>query len=95
MEKNSCGVLIAYFGTETFLVNKQQTDKEGRMLIRDVAINDSEYILINLYNSGNAKEEIDVLNNIFVLLEKFDTNSKKQLIVAGDFNLFFDSKLDA
>ena len=95
MEKNSCGVLIAYFGTETFLVNKQQTDKEGRMLIRDVAINDSEYILINLYNSDNAKEEIDVLNNIFVLLEKFDTNSKKQLIVAGDFNLFFDSKLDA
>ena len=65
------------------------------MLIRDVAINDSEYILINLYNSDNAKEEIDVLNNIFVLLEKFDTNSKKQLIVAGDFNLFFDSKLDA
>ena len=56
------------------------------MLIRDVAINDSEYILINLYNSDNAKEEIDVLNNIFVLLEKFDTNSKKQLIVAGDFN---------
>ena len=77
------------------MVNKQQTDKEGRMLIRDVAINDSEYILINLYNSDNAKEEIDVLNNIFVLLEKFDTNSKKQLIVAGDFNLFFDSKLDA
>ena len=65
------------------------------MLIRDVAINDSEYILINLYNSDNAKEEIDVLNNIFVLLEKFGTNSKKQLIVAGDFNLFFDSKLDA
>ena len=65
------------------------------MLIRDVAINDSEYILINLYNSDNAKEETDVLNNIFVLLEKFDTNSKKQLIVAGDFNLFFDSKLDA
>ena len=65
------------------------------MLIRDVAINDSEYILINLYNSDNAKEKIDVLNNIFVLLEKFDTNSKKQLIVAGDFNLFFDSKLDA
>ena len=66
-----------------------------RMLIRDVAINDSEYILINLYNSDNAKEEIDVLNNIFVLLEKFDTNSKKQLIMAGDFNSFFDSKLDA
>ena len=95
MEKNSCGILTAYFGAETFLVNKKQADKEGRMLIRDVAINDSEYILINLYNADNAKEEIDVLNNMFVLLEKFDTSSKKQLIMAGDFNLFFDSKLDA
>ena len=53
MEKNSCGILIAYFGAETFLVNKKQADKEGRMLIRDVAINDSEYILINLYKRGN------------------------------------------
>ena len=32
---------------------------------------------------------------MFVLLEKFDTNAKKQVIVAGDFTLFFDSKLDA
>ena len=32
---------------------------------------------------------------MFVLLEKFDTNRKKQLIMAGDFNLLFDSNLDA
>ena len=32
---------------------------------------------------------------MFVLLETFDTNKKTQLIMAGDFNLFFDSKLDA
>ena len=41
------------------------------------------------------KERIDVLNNMFVLLEKFDTNPKIQLIMAGDFILFFDSKFDA
>ena len=48
-KSNSCSVLIAYFGTGTFTVKKQQTDKEGRILILDVSINDSEYILINLY----------------------------------------------
>ena len=32
---------------------------------------------------------------MFVLLEKFDTNTKKLLIMAWDFNLFFPSKLDA
>ena len=45
-KSNSCGVLIAYIGTGTFTVKKQQTDKEGRILILDVSINDSEYILI-------------------------------------------------
>ena len=32
---------------------------------------------------------------MFALLEKFDINPKKQIIMAGDFNLFFDSELDA
>ena len=64
-------------------------------MILDVSINDSEYILINSYNANTEKEQTDVLNNMFVLLEKFDTNPKKQLIMAGDFNLFFDWKLDA
>ena len=67
-------------------------------MIPNVCINDSEYILINLYNTKTEKEQTDVLNNRFVLLEKFDTNPKKLLlllIMAGDFNSFFDSKLDA
>ena len=70
-----------YSGKETFSVkktNKQETDKEGRILILDVSINDSEYILINLYNANTEKEQIDVLNNMLVLLEKFDTNKKKK-----------------
>ena len=32
---------------------------------------------------------------MFVPLEKFDKIQKNQLIMTGDFNLFFDSKLDA
>ena len=52
-------------------------------------------ILITLYNANTEKEQIEVLNNKFVLLKKIDTNPKKQLIMVEDFNLFFDSKLDA
>ena len=89
---NSCGVLTACFRKEIFTVKKT---KLIRILILDVSINDSEYILINLYNAITEKEQIDALSNMFVLLQEFDTNPKKQLIMAGDFNLFFDSKLDA
>ena len=78
-----------------FFSQKKETDKEGRVLILDVSINDSEYILINLFNANTEKEQIDVLNNMSVLLEKFDKIKKTQLIMTGDFNLFFDSKLDA
>ena len=92
---NSCSDLTAYFGKETFAIKEQETDKEGRILILDVSVNDSEYILINLYNANTEKEQINVLGNMFVLLEKFDINPNKQIIMAGDFNLFFNSKLDA
>lgn len=30
---NSCGGLSGYFGIEMFIVKKQQTDEEGRILI--------------------------------------------------------------
>ena len=52
---NSCGVLTAYFRKETFTIKKRETDKEGRILILDVSVIDSEYILINVYNANNEK----------------------------------------
>ena len=78
-----------------FIVKKQQTDKEGRISILDVSTNDSEYILINLYDANTENEQIDVLSKLFELLEEFDISPTKQLIMAGDFNLFFNSKLEA
>ena len=92
---NSCGVLIAYFGTGTFIVKKQQTDKEGRILILDVSINDSEYILINLYNAITENEQIDVLSSLFDQLEEFYISLTNELVMTGDFNMFFNSKLEA
>ena len=59
---------------ETFTIKEQQADREGCLLILVVSINDSEYILINLYNAHTEKEQIDVLSNLFQLLEDFDTN---------------------
>ena len=50
---------------------------EGRILILDVSVNDSEYILINLYNANIEKEQINVFSNVFALLKNFDINPKK------------------
>ena len=81
-------------GVENVTVKKQETEKESRILILNVSVNGSEYILINLYNANTKKEQTNVFSNMFVLSQKFDINKKNEMIMAGDFNLFFDSKLD-
>ena len=55
---NSCGFLIAYFGTEKFTVRKQKADHNGRILIFDVSVKDYEYILINLHNANREKNKL-------------------------------------
>ena len=56
---NFCGVLTAYFGTKKFTIKKKQKDHEDRILILDVcSINDSKYILINLYNASTEKNKL-------------------------------------
>ena len=84
---------ITYFRTEKFTVKKRQTDHNSRILILNVSINNSEYILINLYNANTEKEQIEVLSNLLALLKAFNINPNKH-IMAWDFDLFFDSKLD-
>ena len=64
------------FGKKLLLLKKQETDKEGHILVLDICVNDSEYILINLYNAKTKKEKLNILINIFLLLEMFDINPK-------------------
>ena len=48
-----------------------------------------------LYNTNSEKEQIKLLSNLFALLTISNINLNKQFTMAGDFNLFFNSKLDA
>ena len=76
-------------------MNNQKTDNDGRILILAVTINDGNFVLINLCNANTETEQVSVLNNLSSILEKFDATLEKNLISAGGFNLFLNSKLDA
>ena len=91
---NSCGVLVAYLGKTSLVLNKQKTDKTGRILILDVMLDRGQYILLNLYNADTETEQCKIFNELQSLLKFFDINQNKIIIFAGDFNIFFVSKLE-
>ena len=94
-KSNSCGVSIGYWGTETFKVVNTACDKNGRILILDVELNDTNFLLINFYNSNSESEQLFTFSSLPKLLVKFDDYSKKNIVFGGDFNLIFDQKFDA
>ena len=51
--------------------------------------------MINLYNANTEKEQIEALSDLFAPLKTFDINPSKDIIMTGDFDLFFNSNLDA
>ena len=92
---NSCGVLFAYFGKTSFVLNKQKNDKAGRILILDVMLDRDQYILINLYNANTETEQCKSSNELQSLQNFFDINQNKRIIFASDFNIFLSEKLEA
>ena len=76
-------------------VNSQITDKRGRILILDVTIDGSEYILVNIYNANKESKQLNVLNDLNELMKKVNITYGKQIVLADNFNLFFDRNLEA
>ena len=93
-KSNPCGVLTAYYGSKNFILRNQLCDKEGRILILDVRIDDSNYILINFYNANTELDQLAVISSLNTMLQKIDSTQTHNIIFAGDFNLYFDKKLE-
>ena len=92
---NSCGVLVGFYGNINYSVKKKLSDNSGRILVLDVTINGTEYLLINLYNGNTESEQLNILESLSKILKDFQDLSEKNIIFAGDFNLFFDQKLES
>ena len=69
---------ISFWGTETFKVVNTANDKNGRILILDAALNDTNFLLINFYNSNSESEQLSTFSGLQKLLVKFDDYSKKK-----------------
>ena len=91
---NSCGVLTAFYENINNVIKKQSNDENGRILVLEGTIDDTEYLLVNTYNANTEQDQLKTLQNLSFLLENFDNFYNKSLILAGDFNLCFNKKLE-
>ena len=55
--QSSCGVMIGFLGSITFLPKSICKDKNGRILIIEAEIDDETFILINFYNLNTETEQ--------------------------------------
>ena len=92
---NSCGVLVGFCGDINYSVKKKLSDSSGRILVLDVTINGTDYLLINLYKRNTETEQLSILESLSEISKDFQDISEKNIIFAGDFNLFFDQKLES
>ena len=73
----------------------QINDVNGRILILDVKVGDEIFVLANIYNPNNEAEQLLTLSEFCNFFNKIDDIKNKKIILRGDLNAYFDSKLDA
>ena len=89
---NSCVVLTEFYGNINFVIKKQLNDKNGRILILEVTIDDTDYHLISIYNANTEQHQLEALQKLSILPENYDNFYNRNVILAGDINLFFNRK---
>ena len=92
---NSTGVLVGFREGLYYSVNKEVKDNNGRILILDVEIQGKPYLIINLYADNDQAGQLVTLAKLESLLESFDINEERKIILGADFNIIFDTQLDA
>ena len=75
---NFCGVLVGCYGNINYSVTKKLSDNSSRILVLDVTIDGTDYLLINLYNGNTEPEQLNILEGLSKKFKDFqDLNEKK------------------
>ena len=61
----------------------------------EVKIDDSVFMLINIYNANTESGQLHSLNNLINILENSEDIQGKSVVLGGDFNVIFNPSLDS
>ena len=85
---NSCG-------TKALNILNIRSDNLGRILVIEVRIDDSVFVLINIYNANTESGWLHTLNDLINILETFEDIRDKSVVLVGEFNVTFNPSLDS
>ena len=91
---HSRGVLILVKDRLDFKLQSVKVDSEGRYILLEALIQDSPFVLLNIYAPNTSTEQCEFFEKIAEELKSSVTLSNSSLLVGGDFNVIFDHDLD-
>ncbi|KAL9964740.1 hypothetical protein ACROYT_G028420 [Oculina patagonica] len=91
---HSKGVLILVSDKLQFKLKSVNQDSEGRYVLIEALIQESPFLLLNIYSPNKTSEQCTFFANILSILDGTDFHSQSQLIIGGDFNVHLDAEMD-
>ena len=92
---NLCGVAIGFYGSKKIEQINQISDKSGRILLVEATINDTVFVLINIYNANTESEQLEILSDLVSIINKVKDIQRKNIALGRDFNVIFDINLES
>ena len=68
-------------------------DEQGRSILLEATIQDSPFLLLNVYAPNKSAEQCAFFKDISSVLGTF-TLSQHSVVVGGDFNVIFNPNID-
>ena len=81
---NLCGVAIGFYGSKTIEQINKISDKSGRILLTEAIIDDTVFVLINIYNTNTEFEQLKTLSDLVSIIDKVKDFQSKNIVLGGD-----------
>ena len=94
-EHNARSTLIACRENISFEIEDKAIDKQGRYVILKCLIQDSPFLLVNLYNPSNDVEQVKTMEKVRHIIENLDPALNYNLVLEGDLNFIQDAVCDS
>ena len=91
---NLCGVAIGFYGSKTIEQINKISDKSGRILLVEATVDDTVFVLINIYNANTESEQLETLLDLASIIDKVKDIQSKNIVLGGDFNVISDISLE-